>query len=371
MNIFKTINELGKKAKDASIKIRVLQKEKKMAAYQCLEKNIEKNAEQILSANKLDIENAFANDLSKPLINRLKVSEESIAGIIKSISEIKDQPDPIGTILENWEQPNGLKFSKISVPLGVLGVIYESRPNVTVDASCLALKSNNALSLRGGSDSYHTSKQLVNIITESFIEANLPENIIQMIPTTDREAVDHLLEMKDYVNVIIPRGGKSLIKKCLGFDMKVSVYDPFLDEKIINNLGGKKVSSIEEGLKIADFVSIHMPLNDKTKNLFNYELIKIMKKNSIIINTARGGIINEIDLDKALNENLIFGAGLDVFEKEPPNQDNLLLKNKKLIMSPHTSALTDECKVRMAKETVKNIIDFFENKLDKTVIVKL
>lgn len=213
MNIFKTINELGKKAKDASIKIRVLQKEKKMAAYQCLEKNIEKNAEQILSANKLDIENAFANDLSKPLINRLKVSEESIAGIIKSISEIKDQPDPIGTILENWEQPNGLKFSKISVPLGVLGVIYESRPNVTVDASCLALKSNNALILRGGSDSYHTSKQLVNIITESFMEANLPENIIQMIPTTDREAVDHLLEMKDYVNVIIPRGGKSLIKK--------------------------------------------------------------------------------------------------------------------------------------------------------------
>ena len=213
MNIFKTINELGKKAKDASIKIRVLQQEKKMAAYQCLEKNIEKNAEQILSANKLDIENAFANDLSKPLINRLKVSEESIAGIIKSISEIKDQPDPIGTVLEKWEQPNGLKFSKISVPLGVLGVIYESRPNVTVDASCLALKSNNALILRGGSDSYHTSKQLVNIITESFMEANLPENIIQMIPTTDREAVDHLLEMKDYVNVIIPRGGKSLIKK--------------------------------------------------------------------------------------------------------------------------------------------------------------
>ena len=213
MNILETINDLGKKAKDASIKIRVLEKEKKMAAYQFLEKNIEKNADLILSANKLDIENAITNDLSKPLINRLKVTEESISGIIKSITEIKNQPDPIGSVLENWEQPNGLKFSKISVPLGVLGVIYESRPNVTVDASCLALKSNNALILRGGSDSYHTSKQLVNIITDSFKEANLPENIIQMIPTTDREAVDHLLAMKDYVNVIIPRGGKSLIKK--------------------------------------------------------------------------------------------------------------------------------------------------------------
>ena len=213
MNILETINELGKKAKDASIKIRVLEKEKKMMAYKFLENNIEKGADLILSSNKLDIENAIKNDLSKPLINRLKVTEESISGIIKSITEIKNQPDPIGRVLENWEQPNGLKFSKISVPLGVLGVIYESRPNVTVDASCLALKSNNALILRGGSDSYHTSKQLVNIITQSFIDANLPENIIQMIPTTDREAVDHLLAMNNYVNVIIPRGGKNLIKK--------------------------------------------------------------------------------------------------------------------------------------------------------------
>ena len=213
MSILETINELGKKAKDASIKIRVLHKEKKKAAYEHLEKNIKDKASIILSANKLDIENAISNNLSKPLINRLKVTDESISGIIKSITEIKNQPDPIGIILENWEQPNGLKFSKISVPLGVLGVIYESRPNVTVDASCLALKSNNALILRGGSDSYHTSKQLVNIITESFKEAGLPNDIIQMIPTTDREAVDHLLAMNNYVNVIIPRGGKSLIKK--------------------------------------------------------------------------------------------------------------------------------------------------------------
>ena len=213
MSILETINELGKKAKDASIKIRVLHKEKKKVAYEHLEKNIKDKASIILSANKLDIENAISNNLSKPLINRLKVTDESISGIIKSIAEIKNQPDPIGIILENWKQPNGLEFSKISVPLGVLGIIYESRPNVTVDASCLALKSNNALILRGGSDSYHSSKQLVNIITESFNEAGLPNDIIQMIPTTDREAVDHLLAMNNYVNVIIPRGGKSLIKK--------------------------------------------------------------------------------------------------------------------------------------------------------------
>ena len=190
-----------------------MQREKKKIAYEHLEKNIKDKASEILIANKLDIEHAICNNLSKPLINRLKVTDETISGIIKSIIEIKKQPDPIGEILENWEQPNGLKFSKISVPLGVLGVIYESRPNVTIDASCLALKSNNALILRGGSDSFHTSKQLVSIITESFNEAGLPNDIIQMIPTTNREAVDHLLEMNNYVNVIIPRGGKSLIKK--------------------------------------------------------------------------------------------------------------------------------------------------------------
>ncbi len=213
MNILETIKDLGKKAKTASIKIRVLNPENKKIAYDFLEKNIKNKSKVILDANKLDIENAINNNLSKPLINRLKINEDSILGIIKSINQIKNQPDPIGDILENWEQPNGLKFSKISVPLGVLGVIYESRPNVTIDASCLALKSNNALILRGGSDSFYTSTELVKIITKSFEEANLPKNIIQMIPTTSREAVDHLLAMNDYVNVIIPRGGKSLIKK--------------------------------------------------------------------------------------------------------------------------------------------------------------
>jgi glutamate-5-semialdehyde dehydrogenase len=213
MNILETINDLGKKAKIASIKIRVLNPENKRIAYTFLEKNIKNKSNLILDANKLDIENAINNNLSKPLINRLKINEDSILGIIKSINQIKNQPDPIGEILENWEQPNGLKFSKISVPLGVLGVIYESRPNVTIDASCLALKSNNALILRGGSDSFHTSTELVKIISKSFEDANLPKNIIQMIPTTNREGVDHLLAMNNYVDVIIPRGGKSLIKK--------------------------------------------------------------------------------------------------------------------------------------------------------------
>jgi len=213
MNIKETIIELGKKAKIASQEMRLIKNEKKNLALESLIKNIKLNSEQIITANTKDINLALKKNLASPLINRLKVSKDSIEKLTKSISEIMAQPDPIGQTLEEWSQPNGLKFKKISIPLGVLGVIYESRPNVAVDASCISLKSGNSLILRGGSDSFNTSDTLVKIISNSFNEAGLPGNIIQMIPYVEREAVDHLLTMTEYVNVIIPRGGKSLIGK--------------------------------------------------------------------------------------------------------------------------------------------------------------
>ena len=167
------------------------------------------------------------------------------------------------------------------------------------------------------------------------------------------------------------RIGKKLISRCLAFDTKVYVYDPYVEDKIIEDFGGIRVKSIIEGLKIADYVSLHMPLTNETKNLINYSTLKQMKKNSFIVNTARGGIINEIDLDKALNENLILGAALDVFVNEPINLDNPLLKNNKVLLSPHSATFTDECTSRMSIETTKNIIDFFENKIDKSMMIKL
>jgi len=167
------------------------------------------------------------------------------------------------------------------------------------------------------------------------------------------------------------RIGKKLISRCLAFDTKVYVYDPYIDEQIIKDHGGIKVSKIEEGLKIADYISLHMPLTKETKDLLNYDVFNKMKKNSILVNTARGGIINEDDLDKALNKGLIFAAALDVFSNEPIENNNPLLKNKKIILSPHSATFTDECTSRMSIETTKNIIDFFENKLDKSMIVKL
>ncbi len=167
------------------------------------------------------------------------------------------------------------------------------------------------------------------------------------------------------------RIGKSLIKRCLNFDMKVKVFDPYQNKEIIEQHGGIKIDNFNEGLRSCDILSLHMPLNEKTKNLMNYKTISLMKKNSILINTARGGIVNEFDLDKALKDNIIFGAGLDVFQNEPILNDNPLLKNDKVILSPHSATFTNECTSRMSVETVKNVIDFFEKKIDKEMIVKL
>ena len=153
--------------------------------------------------------------------------------------------------------------------------------------------------------------------------------------------------------------------------MKVKVFDPFVSNEMIEKFGGQKIENLDDGLKNCDYVSLHVPLNEKTKNLIDYSKLKNMKRDAIIINTARGGIINENDLDKALRENIIFGAGLDVFEKEPVDKNNPLLSNKKVLLSPHSATFTNECKSRMSLETTKNIIDFFENKIDKSMIVKI
>ena len=167
------------------------------------------------------------------------------------------------------------------------------------------------------------------------------------------------------------RIGKILIKRCNGFEMKPTVYDPFIDKKEIEKYGGKKVDNLDLAFKSADYISIHMPLNSKTKNLIDLNILRSMKKNTIIINTARGGIINENDLDEALKKNIIFGAGLDVFAKEPIEMTSPLVKNKQILLSPHSATFTEECTKRMGLQTVQNLIDFFEKKLQSNMKVNL
>ena len=193
-------------------------------------------------------------------------------------------------------------------------------------------------------------------------------NVIDTLPCEENmtgltpEQLQEIINMMDeQLNINYSGGGNS------GMPIMISS----VSSEIIESLGGKKVEDLTEAVKSMDAISLHMPLNEKTKNIINYDLLKTMRKNCIIINAARGGMINENDLDKALNESLIFGAGLDVFETEPPKEDNPLLKNNKVFLSPHTAAFTEECMIRMGKETIQNIIDFFEKKLDKSKIIKL
>tara|TARA_B100001540_G_scaffold276612_1_gene263555 strand:- start:964 stop:1923 length:960 start_codon:yes stop_codon:yes gene_type:complete len=167
------------------------------------------------------------------------------------------------------------------------------------------------------------------------------------------------------------RIGKKLIKRCLGFEMKVYAYDPYVKKNEIESLGGIKVENLNDGLKEADIISLSVPLTAETKNMINFDKIKIMKKNAVVINTSRGGVVNEKDLNDALNNKIIYGAGIDVFEKEPPDNNNPLLKNKKVILSPHAATFTQECLSKMSIETAQNLIDFFEGRVSKNSIVDI
>ena len=247
------------------------------------------------------------------------------------------------------------------------GVGYDN-----VDLSFIKEK-NISLLITATANAVAVAEHVIYMMLSISKSINLYDNEVRLGNFKKNASKIETLELfkKEMFIIGFGRIGRSLIKRCLGFDMKINVFDPFVDDKIIKDFGGNKVENLDESLVTCDYLSLHIPLTEKTKNLISYEKIKTMKKNAIIINTSRGGIINESDLNKALENNIIFGAGLDVFGKEPIEKDNPLINNKKVLLSPHSATFTNECKSRMAIETTKNIIDFFENKLDKSMIVKL
>ena len=247
------------------------------------------------------------------------------------------------------------------------GVGYD---NIDLEAS---KKNNLTLAITATANAVAVAEHVMFMLLNISKRKTMYDDTVKEGKFNDRNKLPKTVELwgKNILIAGFGRIGQSLIKRCLGFEMKVFVYDPFVSKDVIENLGGIKVESMEDTCKEMDAISLHIPLNDKTKNIINYDLLKTMKKNCIIINAARGGIVNEIDLDKALKEDLIFGAGLDVFEIEPPESNNPLLKNDKVFLSPHTAAFTEECMTRMGKETIQNIIDFFDEKLEKSKTVKL
>ena len=206
------IEIIGFKAKKASELMSNITGDQKNNALFELKKNLNSFKSDLIEANKIDINNAKSAKLSSSIIDRLSLNQDSINGMISGLEEIIELENPIGRIISEWIRPNGLLIKKISVPLGVIGIIYESRPNVTIDASSIAVKAGNAIILRGGKDSFYSSHKLNEIINFSFKAADLPDNVVQIIPSPDRSEVDKMLKLDSYIDVIIPRGGKDLIK---------------------------------------------------------------------------------------------------------------------------------------------------------------
>tara|TARA_B100000586_G_C20058121_1_gene405016 strand:+ start:139 stop:1095 length:957 start_codon:yes stop_codon:yes gene_type:complete len=314
-------------------------------------------------------------------------------GIIEKIHEdgiriLEKHPNFDVEIIENVSKENLIKIlPKFD---GITLRVVKLDKEILKNCKQLKVISRHGVGIDNVDLNYIKDKKITLLITATANAVTVAEHVMYMMLSLSKgiTSYDSIVRSGDFtrnVNKIesyelfnkeiliagFGRIGKNLIKRCLGFEMKVNVYDPFVSKEIIKSFGGNKIENLDLSIRTADFISIHMPLNNNTRNLINLKILKTMKRNSIIVNTARGGIINEKDLDQALKENIIFAAGLDVFEKEPPNPNNPLLKNNKVLLSPHSATFTKECKSRMSIETAQNIIDFFENKIKQSMIVKL
>jgi glutamate-5-semialdehyde dehydrogenase len=206
------LQQIGARAKEASLKLAGMSTRVKDDALQAMAKSLEERSGMILDANQEDMEAARKNGLSGALLDRLLLTPDRISEMAKGLRALVLLPDPVGEVLRMWTRPNGLQIGKMRVPLGVIGIIYEARPNVTVDAAGVCLKAGNAVILRGGSEAFNSNKAIAHVISVAATSAGLPPGTIQLVNTTDREAVNIMLTMNEFIDVLIPRGGAGLIR---------------------------------------------------------------------------------------------------------------------------------------------------------------
>lgn len=206
--------ELGRRAKDAARVLALAPAEKKNLALDAMARAIRASQSAILAANAEDVADAKANGANAAFLDRLSLDAKRVEGMAEGIEIVRDIPDPVGKVTERWTRPNGMTIERVRVPLGVIGVIFESRPNVTADAGALALKAGNAAILRGGSESFRTGRAIHECLKAGLREAGLPEDAIALVPTRDRAAVGMMLSgLNNTIDVIVPRGGKSLVAR--------------------------------------------------------------------------------------------------------------------------------------------------------------
>jgi glutamate-5-semialdehyde dehydrogenase len=215
MDIKNYMNDIGQRARAASRAMAKADTATKNHALALIAAAIRRDAGLLRAANELDLATAHANGLGPAMVDRLTLSEQAIASMIEGMEQIASLPDPIGEISNMKYRPTGIQVGQMRVPLGVIGIIYEARPNVTVDAAGLCIKSGNATILRGGSEAIHCNQALAKLVKEGLAGAGLPQDAVQIIETTDRAAVGELITMPQYVDVIVPRGGKGLIERLM------------------------------------------------------------------------------------------------------------------------------------------------------------
>ena len=213
MSIAQYMSEVGQAARSASRAMARASTAQKNQALYHLADALEANADQLLAANEQDLQAGRESQLDAPLMDRLAIGAKGIAGMAAGVRQVAELPDPVGQISEGKYLPSGIHLSKMRVPLGVVGIIYESRPNVTIDAAILCLKSGNATILRGGKEALQSNLAIAALVRDSLAAAGLPQDAVQVLNTTDRSAVTHLIQDAEHVDVIVPRGGKGLIER--------------------------------------------------------------------------------------------------------------------------------------------------------------
>ncbi|WP_417620944.1 glutamate-5-semialdehyde dehydrogenase [Parasphingorhabdus sp.] len=207
------ITEMGQKARAAFTRLAGVSDAQKSAALVAAARHLRTGQAAILEANRRDMESARDRELSEAMLDRLMIDGERLEAIAAAVEQVAGLPDPVGQVIDRSERPNGLVMERVRVPLGVIGIIYESRPNVTADAAALTLRSGNAVILRGGSEATESNRAIFDAMVAGLVEAGLPEDAIQLVPTTDRAAVGAMLTASGLIDIIIPRGGKSLVKR--------------------------------------------------------------------------------------------------------------------------------------------------------------
>lgn len=210
-NITELMADIGQRAKAAAAELGSASAERKHAALIAAAEAVWSARAEIMAANAKDLDYGRDKGLSEAMMDRLMLDEDRIQGMVDGLRSVAAQTDPVGEVLAEWDQPSGLHIKRVRTPLGVIGVIYESRPNVTADAGALCLKAGNAVILRGGSESFHSARAIHGCLQNGLRAANLPEDAIQLVPTRDRAAVQAMLTMTDTIDVIVPRGGKGLV----------------------------------------------------------------------------------------------------------------------------------------------------------------